>query len=174
MPDNVLPTSDPDAVGILATGSWLPERVITNEELAASLGVTAAWIEHRTGVVERRVADAADVIAQLRIAMLSGPVIASADGGWWTFLTEPAAGSRPTVAAELWAHNVRLTPRGAHVIIPAPAGGDGLPRWLEAPQARRPLPPWPAVIATTRRVVDHVPALSQRVSTLDESREVAP
>jgi hypothetical protein len=56
---------DPDAVGILATGSWLPERVITNDELAASLGVTAAWIEDRTGVVERRVADAADATSDL-------------------------------------------------------------------------------------------------------------
>lgn len=69
MPYNVLSASnsaaDLDAVGILATGSWVPDRVVTNEELAAQLGVTAAWIEDRTGVVERRVADAVDATSDL-------------------------------------------------------------------------------------------------------------
>jgi 3-oxoacyl-(acyl-carrier-protein) synthase III len=42
--------------GIIGTGSHLPPRVVTNEELAAGLPVSAAWIEERTGVRERRMA----------------------------------------------------------------------------------------------------------------------
>lgn len=39
------------------TGSALPDRIVTNDELAASIGnpdVDAAWIQQRTGIVERR------------------------------------------------------------------------------------------------------------------------
>jgi acetoacetyl-CoA synthase len=56
---------DRDVVSVLGTGSWLPERVVTNEELAGPLGVTADWIEERTGVLERRVADEADATSDI-------------------------------------------------------------------------------------------------------------
>ena len=40
-------------VRILGTGSYLPERVVTNEDLA-SLGFDAKWILQRSGIRERR------------------------------------------------------------------------------------------------------------------------
>lgn len=39
---------------ITGTGHYVPERVVTNEELAPRLGTTAEWIEERTGIRERR------------------------------------------------------------------------------------------------------------------------
>lgn len=39
---------------ILGTGGYVPARVVSNEELAALTGVSAASIRRRTGIVERR------------------------------------------------------------------------------------------------------------------------
>jgi 3-oxoacyl-(acyl-carrier-protein) synthase III len=45
-------------VGIVGTGSYVPENVISNEEIAAGAGVTAAWIRDKTGIGQRhRAAD---------------------------------------------------------------------------------------------------------------------
>jgi 3-oxoacyl-[acyl-carrier-protein] synthase-3 len=43
-------------VQIIGTGSYVPDRVITNEELHATLGFDPAWIIQRTGIRERRFA----------------------------------------------------------------------------------------------------------------------
>ena len=40
--------------GIVSVASWLPERVVENEELAGPLGVDASWISSRTGIHRRR------------------------------------------------------------------------------------------------------------------------
>ncbi|MEL6108844.1 MAG: beta-ketoacyl-ACP synthase III [Planctomycetota bacterium] len=44
-------------VAILGSGTFLPERVVTNEDLNA-LGCDSEWIVRRTGILERRHADA--------------------------------------------------------------------------------------------------------------------
>ncbi|WP_366924919.1 beta-ketoacyl-ACP synthase III [Metallumcola ferriviriculae] len=41
-------------VGILGTGSYLPEEVITNEDLEKIVETSDAWITSRTGIKERR------------------------------------------------------------------------------------------------------------------------
>ena len=41
---------------ILGTGSYLPERVLTNAELEAMVDTSDQWIRDRTGIQERRVA----------------------------------------------------------------------------------------------------------------------
>ena len=41
---------------ILGTGSYLPERVLTNKDLEALVDTDDQWIRERTGIVERRVA----------------------------------------------------------------------------------------------------------------------
>jgi 3-oxoacyl-[acyl-carrier-protein] synthase-3 len=41
---------------VVGCGSYLPERVITNAELASRLDTSDAWIVQRTGIRERRVA----------------------------------------------------------------------------------------------------------------------
>jgi 3-oxoacyl-(acyl-carrier-protein) synthase III len=42
------------SAGILGTGSYLPKEVVGNEEIARRVGVTAEWIERKTGIHERR------------------------------------------------------------------------------------------------------------------------
>ncbi|WP_026315850.1 beta-ketoacyl-ACP synthase III [Actinokineospora enzanensis] len=41
-------------LGVLATGSYVPDRVVTNEELAHPLDIGPEWVMERTGVHERR------------------------------------------------------------------------------------------------------------------------
>ncbi len=42
---------------ILGTGSFLPERVVTNDDLAKRIDTSHQWIVERTGIHQRRVAD---------------------------------------------------------------------------------------------------------------------
>ncbi|MBU0679576.1 MAG: ketoacyl-ACP synthase III [Verrucomicrobia bacterium] len=44
------------AVSIVGTGSYMPERVMTNHELADMVDTTDEWIVSRTGMHERRIA----------------------------------------------------------------------------------------------------------------------
>ncbi|WP_406678276.1 beta-ketoacyl-ACP synthase III [Moorella sp. ACPs] len=44
-------------VGIVGTGSCLPERVLTNTELEQMVDTSDEWIRTRTGIRERRIAD---------------------------------------------------------------------------------------------------------------------
>lgn len=50
---------------IASLGIALPERELTNEELASSLGVDAAWIYERTGIETRRIAGPLDTAGSL-------------------------------------------------------------------------------------------------------------
>lgn len=43
-------------VRIAGTGSYLPEKIVTNEELAKTVDTTDEWITSRTGIKERRIA----------------------------------------------------------------------------------------------------------------------
>jgi 3-oxoacyl-[acyl-carrier-protein] synthase-3 len=53
-------------IGIVATGSHLPETVVTNDDLARRVDTSDAWVTSRTGIRERR---------------LAGPGLASSDLG---------------------------------------------------------------------------------------------
>ncbi|WP_323372862.1 beta-ketoacyl-ACP synthase III [Tumebacillus lacus] len=44
-------------VGILGTGSAVPEQVLTNDDLALRVDTSDEWIRTRTGIRERRIAD---------------------------------------------------------------------------------------------------------------------
>ncbi len=48
--------SSPSYSRIIGTGSYLPERVLTNEELARSVDTSDEWIRERTGIRQRHVA----------------------------------------------------------------------------------------------------------------------
>jgi 3-oxoacyl-[acyl-carrier-protein] synthase III len=61
-------------VEIVATGRYLPERVLTNAELERLVDTTDEWIMERTGIRERRIADPDMTTAEMgarasRIAM---------------------------------------------------------------------------------------------------------
>jgi 3-oxoacyl-[acyl-carrier-protein] synthase III len=50
---------------IAGCGGYLPERVVTNEELAARLDTSDAWIRQRTGIGERRIAATGELTSDL-------------------------------------------------------------------------------------------------------------
>jgi 3-oxoacyl-[acyl-carrier-protein] synthase III len=61
-------------IEIVATGRYLPDRVLTNADLERMVDTTDAWIMERTGIRERRIADADTGAAEMgaaaaRIAM---------------------------------------------------------------------------------------------------------
>jgi 3-oxoacyl-[acyl-carrier-protein] synthase-3 len=41
---------------IIGTGSYLPEKVVTNADLEKILDTSDQWIRERTGICERRIA----------------------------------------------------------------------------------------------------------------------
>ena len=47
----------PCGVRVLGTGSAVPDNILGNEELAKRFDVDVAWIEQRTGIIERRFCD---------------------------------------------------------------------------------------------------------------------
>ena len=53
---------------VLGVGSYLPDRVLTNDELACRVDTSDAWITQRTGIRERRVAADKEVTSDLAIA----------------------------------------------------------------------------------------------------------
>lgn len=52
---------------ILGTGSYLPEKVLTNKDLEKFIDTTDEWITTRTGIKQRHVADETDTTAGLAI-----------------------------------------------------------------------------------------------------------
>ncbi|BFV60452.1 ketoacyl-ACP synthase III [Kitasatospora sp. CMC57] len=58
----------PPRIGIWGTGSYLPKRIRTNEQVAEAIGVTPEWIHERTGVRSRHVAAAEEAASDLAAA----------------------------------------------------------------------------------------------------------
>ncbi len=50
------------------TGSYLPERIVTNAELAARIDTSDEWVRARTGICERRVAAPEQTTSDLALA----------------------------------------------------------------------------------------------------------
>jgi 3-oxoacyl-[acyl-carrier-protein] synthase III len=68
-----------DGVAVLGIGSHVPERVMTNDEIATMVETSDEWISQRTGIHERRIAGPADSSASLgaeaaRLAIASAGV----------------------------------------------------------------------------------------------------
>ncbi|HEY0386942.1 MAG TPA: beta-ketoacyl-ACP synthase III [Gaiellales bacterium] len=54
-----------DGVALLGLGSCVPDRVMTNDEIATMVDTNDEWISQRTGIRERRIAAPADSSASL-------------------------------------------------------------------------------------------------------------
>lgn len=50
-------SSDNPAVALVATGSYLPEKILTNADLAKMVDTSDEWITTRTGIRERHIAE---------------------------------------------------------------------------------------------------------------------
>lgn len=140
-------------------------------EILRALAAARTWYEERFGwpvTVEvaaarlvMKVGDSLDavamseplgqrVLAELRIAMLAGPVLADATARWWMFLTQPAGGIGWSVK-QLRGLDIHPVPRGSRVVVPSDISEPPPRPWIERPRALHRLPPWAAVIATVRR-----------------------
>lgn len=52
---------------IVGTGSYLPRRVMTNDEFAARLDTSDAWIRERTGIAQRHIAEPSEASSDLAL-----------------------------------------------------------------------------------------------------------
>jgi hypothetical protein len=101
------------------------------------------------------------VLADLRIALLAGTVLAVRAGRWWLFLTRPPDRTTPKHLTELRCLDVHLLPSGSRVVVPCEFEATTACPWIEQPRRPAQLPPWPAVLAVTRRVAADRPGLRQ-------------
>src|SRR5215470_695898 len=65
-------------VSIIGTGSYVPERVLTNRDLEKMVETSDEWIKTRTGISERRAASEGDVLSDFCVEAAKQ---ALADGG---------------------------------------------------------------------------------------------
>ncbi|ROQ57457.1 3-oxoacyl-[acyl-carrier-protein] synthase-3 [Streptomyces sp. 840.1] len=93
----------PGGIGILGTGSYLPERVVTNETVAARAGVTAEWVERKTGIRERRYAAdheaASDLATEAAVRALADAGARPEDLAWIVVATSTPDHPQPATAA---------------------------------------------------------------------------
>lgn len=73
----------PRSVVILGTGSYAPSRILTNDELAATVDSSDEWIRTRSGIRERRIAapgeSTSDLAVQAARRALADARVAAAD-----------------------------------------------------------------------------------------------
>src|ERR671922_379500 len=55
------------AIGITGVGCYVPERVLTNADLAEMVETSDEWITERTGIKERRIAEAGQAASDLAL-----------------------------------------------------------------------------------------------------------
>ena len=72
-------THGSDPIGLLGLGSYLPERVMTNDEWAEYVDTSGEWIVARTGIRTRRIAADDETTVDLALAAARA---ALADGGF--------------------------------------------------------------------------------------------
>jgi 3-oxoacyl-[acyl-carrier-protein] synthase-3 len=63
----VLGTASGTRIGITGLGTHVPERVLTNDELAAIVDTSDEWIRERTGIRERRVAAPEEALTDIAL-----------------------------------------------------------------------------------------------------------
>ncbi|MFG3257412.1 beta-ketoacyl-ACP synthase III [Streptomyces sp. NPDC048172] len=124
----------PRAAVLAGLGSWLPPRVVTNEELSRELDTTDAWITSRTGIRRRHVAEPGTatsglaVEAGLRALKSAGVPDVDAVVLATTTPDRPCPATAPAVAAELGLGTVPAFDVGAVCtgFLYALAAGSGL------------------------------------------------
>jgi 3-oxoacyl-[acyl-carrier-protein] synthase III len=58
-------TANGNAISITGLGAYVPERVMTNDELSTMMDTSDEWIRERTGIRERRIADPGQALSDL-------------------------------------------------------------------------------------------------------------
>ena len=62
---------------IVGTGSYLPPRIVTNDELATRLDTSDTWIRERTGIRQRHIAEASQTSSDLALEASRGALQAA-------------------------------------------------------------------------------------------------
>ncbi len=62
---------------VLGCGSYLPQRILTNEELAGMVDTSDEWIVQRTGIHERRIAAPGEVTSDMGLKAAQGALAAA-------------------------------------------------------------------------------------------------
>ncbi|WP_256106165.1 3-oxoacyl-ACP synthase III family protein [Streptomyces sp. ODS05-4] len=90
-------------LGILGTGSYLPERVVPNEAFGPLAGVSAEWIERKTGIRQRHYAAdheaASDLAVEAAVRALDSAGAEAADLAWIIVATSTPDHPQPATAA---------------------------------------------------------------------------
>lgn len=96
---------EPRQVRILGTGSYVPERAISNEEVGQPAGVDGAWIQRKTGIVSRRWAESSaatsDLAARAAKAALDDAGLDASEISLLVVATSTPDHSQPPTAAIL-------------------------------------------------------------------------
>ena len=96
------------AIGIIAMGSYVPDRVVTNDDISAWSGATQDWITTLTGIEERRYAEPGQVSSDLAV-LAAAPLVADPavrERLAWLFLStnspdQPSPATAAVVQAKL-------------------------------------------------------------------------
>ncbi|MFF4402809.1 3-oxoacyl-ACP synthase III family protein [Streptomyces sp. NPDC001480] len=102
MTDQTAPGPGAGGIGILGTGSYLPEAKISNEPVAERAGVTDEWIQRKTGIRARRYAAAEEATSDLAVhaarAALDSAGIRADELGWIVVATSTPDHPQPATA----------------------------------------------------------------------------
>ena len=90
-------SSLPRPVGIVATGSYLPPRVLTNADLEQMVETSDEWIKTRVGISERRIAEpevaTSDLVVPAAQACLANAEVSAEEAagvaGWEVIVPAP-------------------------------------------------------------------------------------
>jgi 3-oxoacyl-[acyl-carrier-protein] synthase III len=98
---------------IIGCGAYLPERILTNSDLAARLDTSDEWIRQRTGIGERRVAASAELTSDLAVCAAERALVdAGISGGDLDLLVLATATPDHTFPATATKVQARLGMRG--------------------------------------------------------------
>jgi len=89
---------------IVAMGHYQPSRIVTNDDLAATIDTNDAWIRDRVGIAERRIADAesvADMATYAGEKALAGSGLTAADIDLVTVATCSSVDRCPNLATRV-------------------------------------------------------------------------
>ena len=110
---------------ILAFGGYQPERVVTNDELAAAVDTSDEWIQSRVGIQSRRIAAPDETVTDMAVAAggkaLAGSGLSPSDIDVVIVATCSMEASIPNSAA-LVAHRLGIAAPGAYDLNAACAG----------------------------------------------------
>jgi 3-oxoacyl-[acyl-carrier-protein] synthase-3 len=78
---------------ILGTGSYLPPKVVTNDDLARSLDTSDEWIHSHTGIHSRHIAEADDCTSTMAVKAAKLALEGVNTVGASTYFVNPTVGN---------------------------------------------------------------------------------